>query len=64
VKVSISVGVATILDSDRRGMEALLTAADEALYRAKAGGRNRVARESSTVRPSLKPDPRIGSVSE
>ena len=47
VAVTISVGVATTLDPHRQEMEGLLAAADEALYRAKAAGRNRVEGESA-----------------
>jgi diguanylate cyclase (GGDEF)-like protein len=63
VEVTISAGVATSLDPNRQDMEALLTAADRALYRAKSGGRNRVERESSRAHPFPKPDPHRGSVS-
>ena len=40
--ITISLGIAAFPD-DARGADALLLAADRALYRAKAGGRNRVA---------------------
>jgi diguanylate cyclase (GGDEF)-like protein/PAS domain S-box-containing protein len=55
--VTVSVGIATSLQGDRTpsfdGAEALLSAADAALYRAKSGGRNRVvvAAPGSTPRP-------------
>ncbi len=62
VKVTISVGVATTLDPNQQVMEALLTAADEALYRAKAAGRNRVEGESAAP-PFPKPNAGKGSVS-
>jgi diguanylate cyclase (GGDEF)-like protein len=42
IKVSISLGVATLLDSDFSQPEDLLAAADKYLYRAKRAGRNRV----------------------
>jgi len=48
IKVTVSLGVATLLDSDFSQPEELLAAADKYLYRAKEGGRNRVdARELS-----------------
>jgi len=40
IPLTISVGVATLLDND--DAESLLERADEALYAAKQGGRNRV----------------------
>ena len=42
--VTLSVGVATALAEERTSPAALVAAADEALYRAKREGRNRVAR--------------------
>jgi diguanylate cyclase (GGDEF)-like protein len=42
IRVSISLGVATVLDSDFAQPEDLIAAADKYLYRAKKGGRNRV----------------------
>jgi diguanylate cyclase (GGDEF)-like protein len=42
IKVSISLGVATLYDSDFTQPEELIAAADKYLYRAKKGGRNRV----------------------
>ena len=48
IKVSISLGVATLFDTDFAQPEDLIAAADKYLYRAKKGGRNRVdAREIS-----------------
>jgi diguanylate cyclase (GGDEF)-like protein len=52
-KVTISVGIATAF-IDMPGIEALLGAADEALYAAKSAGRNRVATWSPQAAP--KPD--------
>ena len=42
IKVTISLGVATLFDSDFAQPEDLIGAADKYLYRAKKGGRNRV----------------------
>ena len=42
IKVTISLGVATLLDSDFSQPEELIAAADKYLYRAKQAGRNRV----------------------
>ncbi len=42
IHVTISLGVATVLDSDFAQPEDLIAAADKYLYRAKKGGRNRV----------------------
>jgi len=42
IRVTISLGVATVLDSDFAQPEDLISAADKYLYRAKKGGRNRV----------------------
>lgn len=42
IKVTISLGVATLFDSDFAQPEDLISAADKYLYRAKKGGRNRV----------------------
>ena len=40
--MTISLGVATLLDSDFSQPEELIAAADKYLYRAKQAGRNRV----------------------
>ncbi len=42
IKVTISLGIATLLDSDYAQPEDLIAAADKYLYRAKQAGRNRV----------------------
>ena len=42
IKVTISLGVATLFDTDFAQPEDLIAAADKYLYRAKRGGRNRV----------------------
>jgi diguanylate cyclase (GGDEF)-like protein len=48
IKVSISLGVATLFDTDFANPEDLIAAADKYLYRAKRGGRNRTdAKEMS-----------------
>ena len=42
IKVTISLGIATLMDSDFAQPEDLIASADKYLYRAKRGGRNRV----------------------
>jgi two-component system, chemotaxis family, response regulator WspR len=43
LRVTVSLGVATVMPKPGTSSDALVRAADEALYRAKAAGRNRVA---------------------
>lgn len=43
IRISASFGVATLLSSDEDTLDSFIKRADEALYRAKAEGRNRVA---------------------
>lgn len=62
VTVTISVGVATVHDPHQQDMEGLLSAADNALYRAKAAGRNRVEGESSAAPLLSQPDLETGSI--
>ena len=45
VSVTGSIGVTIRLSRSRRGSQTLIASADEALYRAEAGGRNRIAIE-------------------
>ncbi|HBG06579.1 MAG: hypothetical protein A2075_13775 [Geobacteraceae bacterium GWC2_58_44] len=47
--VTVSIGVATFPSPSIDGVDALLQKADEALYRAKNGGRNRVAAMTDTL---------------
>jgi two-component system cell cycle response regulator len=42
LRVTVSIGVATVPTSHANSPEELISLADQALYRAKAGGRNRV----------------------
>ena len=61
INVTVSVGVATMPHPKQDGMEALLALADQALYGAKAGGRNRVEGASAADSPSTPPDSPGGS---
>ena len=43
LRASVSLGVASLTECHGAGVDALLQLADERLYKAKVGGRNRVA---------------------
>jgi diguanylate cyclase (GGDEF)-like protein len=62
IDVTVSAGVATSHELKAQHMEALLSAADKALYRAKEKGRNRVEGESSPVLVSATLDPPVGNL--
>jgi len=59
INVTVSVGVATSHELNAQNMEALLSAADKALYRAKEKGRNRVERDDSPTVLSSTPVPLV-----
>jgi diguanylate cyclase (GGDEF)-like protein len=48
IEVTVSIGVAQVLPNSMRACEELIAAADEALYRAKGQGRNRVCASDRT----------------
>lgn len=58
IQRTISLGVACLGSGDARDQEALLKAADEALYRAKEGGRNQVMLDGSSTTPAKAPEER------
>ena len=56
-RLSVSIGVATIVPRPTLGPERLIELADQALYRAKKGGRNQIAGPESGFEPAVE-DPR------
>jgi diguanylate cyclase (GGDEF)-like protein len=61
-RITISVGVA-LFPASGSTIEAVLKIADDALYRAKENGRNRVERASTTASPDLVPCQEFGDQS-
>jgi two-component system cell cycle response regulator len=55
LSVTVSVGTASLAHTDFHSVEEMITAADEALYRAKHNGRNRVEAERRRVRRDATP---------
>ena len=55
INVTVSVGVASLPEPKPQDLEAMLAAADKALYRAKEGGRNRVEAENSPASVAAMP---------
>ncbi|MDD9940292.1 MAG: diguanylate cyclase [Myxococcales bacterium] len=65
LSITVSVGVAHTDGSAFRQASAVVAAADAALYRAKANGRNRVELADETTQiPSMRPGPRVSTLSE
>jgi diguanylate cyclase (GGDEF)-like protein len=63
VQVTVSVGVAALDSGSKRELSELLAAADAALYRAKAGGRDQVQMISTTRGLSAISGPETGAAS-
>jgi len=52
VKITVSIGVAAALEEGIQDWNALVNAADQALYQAKDGGRNRVLGWTAAANPN------------